>query len=85
MYVLRNNEAHCCNHYCSEKAINIRYTETEFVASTIHYAIYMHHIVVCGLSECTNFQYIFSRSVINGTIFGKYSLTQSMVQESLSS
>jgi len=53
MYVLCNNAARCCNHCCSVKTINITYTESEFVALITHYAMHMHHIVFCGLSDCT--------------------------------
>jgi len=60
MYVSRNNEARCCNHCCSGKAINIAYTECEFVALVIQYTMHMRHIVICDLSGLHHLYHTFS-------------------------
>ena len=60
MYVLRNNEARSCNHYCSAEAISTTYSVCLFVALGIQQAKLMNHIVICGLSGSTIFFHIIS-------------------------
>jgi hypothetical protein len=43
-----------CNKCCSGKVISITYSECVFVALHIQHTTIMHHVVICGLSGCTN-------------------------------
>jgi hypothetical protein len=54
--MLRNIEAHSCNHCCSGKAKSIIYSEGVFAAG-IQHANRMRHItcVTCGMSGFTVF------------------------------
>jgi hypothetical protein len=60
MYVQRNNEARLCNCRCSGKAISIAYSEYVFVALCIQHAMWMRHIVICGLPDSTVLFHIIS-------------------------
>jgi sRNA-binding regulator protein Hfq len=54
------NEACCCNHSCSVKAISITYFECVFVVLGIQHAMHMRHSAICGLSISTIFFHIIS-------------------------
>ena len=51
----RNFDARSFNHCCSEKAINVTYSEFVFVAFVFQHAFIMRHIFMCGLSGSTVF------------------------------
>ena len=51
----RNVDALSFNHYCSEKAISITYSEFVFVALGFQHAMLMLHIFTYGLSGSTVF------------------------------
>ena len=59
-------EACSCNHFCSEKAICISYSECVFVALGI---VLVRFIITCGLSSC-----ILPHYLTNSTIFEKKSV-----------
>jgi hypothetical protein len=54
MHVWRNIDMLSCNNCFSGKAVSITYSECVFVALHIQHTMLMHHIVICGLSGCTN-------------------------------
>jgi hypothetical protein len=60
MDVLRNNEAHSCNHCCSGKAISIIHSECVFIALVILREIRIPHVVICGLSGSKILSHIIS-------------------------
>ena len=45
---------------CCEKSISITYSECEFIALVIQYAMRMRHVVICVLSGSNIFFYIIS-------------------------
>jgi hypothetical protein len=51
------------NNFIKNKTVNvcITYSESVFVASGIHPAMSMRHIVICGLLGSTTFFYLISR------------------------
>jgi hypothetical protein len=67
MYVERNIEALYYNHCCSGKAINITYSECEFVAFGIRQAMRARLTFIYSMSGCTVFFHITS----NTTRFSK--------------
>ena len=56
----RNIEAISCKHFCSGKAVCIKYSEYVFVDLCTQHAMLMRHIVVCGLPDGTTFLHIIS-------------------------
>jgi hypothetical protein len=66
-YVERNIEARSCNHSCSEKPINIKYTQCVFVALVIQHEMRMRYIVMWP----SHFNNIFPHYRQNGRIFEK--------------
>jgi hypothetical protein len=62
MYVQLSIESLSCNHCCSGTAISITYSEVVFVALVIHYAVRMHHFVICGLLHSTIFFHIITQT-----------------------
>jgi len=69
MYVQRNAETRSCNRCCKKKAISITYSECVSVALGIQRVLRVHHIIVCGLPDCT-----FPHYRISATISGKRTL-----------
>jgi hypothetical protein len=62
MCAYHNREALSCNHFWGGKATCIAYSESEFAALGIQHAMRLRHIVICGLSSCTVFSNIISRT-----------------------
>jgi len=62
MWVERNSERRSSNHYCSEKAVSITYSERAFEALDKQDAMRMRHTVICGLSGSTMFLNIISKN-----------------------
>jgi len=60
MYVQGNTDVRACNHYCSGKAISIKYYGCVFVALGIQYVMRMRHIVICSLPGSTVFSHLIS-------------------------
>jgi hypothetical protein len=60
MYVYRNIQARPYNHYCSEKAIIMTYSDGVFVAFGTQCAMRMRHIVICGQAGSTVFFHLVS-------------------------
>jgi len=51
-------EARSLNHFCSGKAISVTYSERVLVAFGIRNAMWMCHIVICGLSVSIVFSHV---------------------------
>jgi len=66
MCVYRNNDLCLCDHCCSGKAINVKYSDYVFSALDTHHSTSMRHIVICGLPRSEIF---LPHYLINGTIF----------------
>jgi len=51
-------KARSCNHCCCGKAVSNIYSACVVVALGIHHAMYMRHIVICGLHGTATFFHI---------------------------
>ena len=60
MYVLPNKKIPSCNHCCSKKLINIKYSKCVFVVLDIQFAMLTSHTANCGLSDSIIFFHIIS-------------------------
>jgi hypothetical protein len=58
-------QARSCNHRCSGRAMSITYSKSVFAALVVRQATRMRLVVICSLSDSTNFR---PHYLINGTI-----------------
>jgi hypothetical protein len=62
------------NHYCSGKAINIKYSECVFVGLGTQHATFMLSIVICVLSGSTKFSTLSHNGTMNIKFAFRFSL-----------
>jgi hypothetical protein len=60
LFINNQDKARSCNLCCSGKAVSIIYSESVFLALGIQNAVGMRHILICGLSDCTEGFYVIS-------------------------
>jgi hypothetical protein len=58
MYTWRKVDARSCKCCCSGKTVSVTYSECVLVVLCIQHAMCIRHIVICGMSGCTNFFHI---------------------------